>query len=240
MVIGTDTLVQFLIRYNPNPKQFLYSYNVAPKPPIVFSSTNQEIRPEPEPEKVAAPAEPASEPRTKGEKKNDVKSEKSVINPVVSKPGEKIIKPISGIVSSFDKVYVKGPNTNIGLVKNNIKFRMTNLAVDKQHLYFVITITNNTQIEYNIDYLNFEVRSKGKMQETGMQSIYPEYKEYSKNKNVVNPDETVKLVYALDKFYLRDDEILTVSVFEKSSASKGRQYMLNVFARDFQLIENLN
>ena len=196
LLIGTDTLIQFMIRYSANPKLYLYTYDLTPKKIV--------------------------EPVTEG-------------NENTKKPDKPIEPGVSAL--SFEKVKEIKPNTNLGIVQNNIKFRITNLCVDKTDLYFVVTIANNTKVEYQIDYVNFEVRSRAKLKQSGLQSIFPEFISYKENVNVVNPGKTEKLIFALDKFYLRKDEILTISVFEKALSSKGRQYGIDLAASDFKSLE---
>jgi len=128
---------------------------------------------------------------------------------------------------------------NVGLIRNRILFRVTTLSEDHDNIYFVVTVTNNTPINYQIDNVNFEVRSRKSLRTSGQQAVYPAYVESPENPHVANPHQGITLMYGLTKFALRDDEILTITIFEKAVTSKGRQYRLDITSSDFNSITNL-
>ncbi len=141
--------------------------------------------------------------------------------------------------TSFQLLKGAKPNLNAGLIRNKILFRVTTIAADHENIYFVITVMNNTPINYPIDYVNFEVRSRKSLRASGQQSVYPQYVSSPDNVKIANPHQSIKLMYGLTKFALREDEILTITIFEKAVTSKGRQYKIDLNSNDFNAITNL-
>lgn len=206
LVIATDTIFQFFLRYNPHPKKSLYQYSfgrAVPKAP----SLQAEIA--------------LSTPSTAT----------LVDEPEQAKPAYN--------AASFKSLIETRSNLNVGQIRDRVMFRLPLIAQDKKNIYFLIKIMNNSTINYAIDNVNFEVRSRKTVHTSGQQAVYPPYTESTENLGVIGPRKQVILMYALNKFALRSDELLTITVFEKSATSKGRQFKIDVDSSDFNSIITL-
>lgn len=149
-----------------------------------------------------------------------------------------LAKPVFN-AKSFKALKLVKSNVSLGLIKNKMLIRIPVIAQDADNIYFVLSISNNSPINYMIDNVNFEVRSRKTMKTSGQQAVYPSYVEGTDNPKSVNSKKLVVLLFGLTKFALRDDEILTVTVFEKSVSSKGRPFKLDISAHDFNSIIKL-
>lgn len=206
LVIASDTIFQFFLRYNPHPKRSLYQYSFV-KAPVKTAPVQKEG------------AESAIPPTSQVEETDQIKPAYNAI--------------------SFKELEETRFNLNAGQIKDRVMFRLPVIAQDKKNIYFLIKIMNNSAINYVIDNINFEVRSRKTMHTSGQQAVYPAYTESNENSGVVGPRKQNTLMYALNKFALRSDELLTITVFEKSTTSKGRQFKIDVDSSDFNSIITL-
>jgi hypothetical protein len=164
-----------------------------------------------------------------------------------------ILKPTNAALSpTASNGTLKGTATPLGferayMVKANIhgvkdenddlRLDMKNLLQDKQFFYWVFQIHNKSSIEYPIDYLGFEVRNKGKeTKNKTIQSFYPGYRGDPRNSTVIPAGQEKLVCYATEKFALRGDEEMYISLFERSNNSKGRQYKVKVSAKQFKKV----
>lgn len=227
LVICKDTLLQFIVRYEKLPKKTIYEYDLLTlrsKPNLIAKqniSTAALMKPNVEtiPDNTKGKFE-KSESISVGKPKTDIK--------LTSYPDFKLL--------SSQKA-----NISLGEVKEGIKLRLMKLYVKDESMYFGMNMNNSTPIDYNIDYVSFEVRSKSSaLAATSLQSVYPTYKEPDNNANQVPAQGSVDLSYEIEKFGLRSDEILVITIFERSSASKGRSYTIKINSNDFSRIKKLN
>lgn len=138
----------------------------------------------------------------------------------------------------FEKAYMVKANIHgVDDENEDLRLDLKNLLQDKQFFYWVFQIHNKSRIEYPIDYLGFEVRNKGKeTKNKTIQSFYPGYRGDPRNSSVIPAGQEKLVCYATEKFALRDDEEMHISLFEKSNNSKGRQYKVKVSAKQFKKV----
>ncbi len=97
---------------------------------------------------------------------------------------------------------------------SNIELEIENIVFDAEELYFVISIENNSTLDYDINFLNFsiEIRKRGKKK--SMQRLFqaPVFKHQLPKK--IKEGNKVRLVYVLPKFSLSKERILLLRINE--------------------------
>ncbi|GAL82243.1 conjugative transposon protein TraN [Algibacter lectus] len=98
---------------------------------------------------------------------------------------------------------------------NGIVMRLENIVFDKEELYFVIQIRNNSTLDYDLNFLNLSVETRQKGKRKSLQRLYKEpiFKHHLPSKIVVN--ETVRLIYVMPKFSLSNERRVIIELNEK-------------------------
>jgi len=104
--------------------------------------------------------------------------------------------------------YLLDRNQHIGRIKKRnegIVLSVENIVFDKEELYFVIQIENNSTLDYDLNFLNLSIETRQKGKRKSLQRLYrePMYKHNLPSK--ISENETVRFVYVLPKFSLSDD-----------------------------------
>lgn len=114
--------------------------------------------------------------------------------------------------------YLLYKKQRIGRVKKRnerIFLSVQNIVFDKEELYFVIQIKNNSTLDYDLNFLNLsiETRQKGKKK-----SLQREHKESIFKYNLpskIKANETVRLIYVMPKFSISNDRRAILELNEK-------------------------
>lgn len=105
-----------------------------------------------------------------------------------------------------------------GIKKQNegITLSVENIVFDKEELYFVIQIENNSTLDFDLNFLKFSVETRQKGKRKSLQRLYKEpiFKWVLPSKIVEN--ETIRFVYVLPKFSLSSDRRAILELNEKS------------------------
>ena len=103
---------------------------------------------------------------------------------------------------------IKKRNEGIILTVENIVF-------DKDELYFVIEIENNSTLDYDLNFLNLSIETRQKGKRKSLQRLYQEpiYKHSLPSK--IKENERARFVYVLPKFSLSDDRRAILELNEK-------------------------
>lgn len=98
---------------------------------------------------------------------------------------------------------------------NGVIVRLENIVFDKEELYFVIQIRNNSSLDYNLNFLNLSIETRQKGKKKSLQRLYQEpiFKHHLPSKIVVN--ETVRFIYVIPKFSLSNDRRVILELNEK-------------------------
>ena len=98
---------------------------------------------------------------------------------------------------------------------NGVILRLENIVFDKEELYFVIQIRNNSTLDYDLNFLNLSVETRQKGKQKSLQRLYiePIFKHHLPSKIVVN--ETVRFIYVMPKFSLSNDRRVILELNEK-------------------------
>ncbi|MFL1010994.1 DUF4138 domain-containing protein [Flavisericum labens] len=98
---------------------------------------------------------------------------------------------------------------------DGVILRLENIVFDKDELYFVIQIRNNSTLDYDLNFLNLSIETRQKGKKKSLQRLYQEpiFKYHLPSKIVVN--ETVRFIYVMPKFSLSNDRRVILELNEK-------------------------
>lgn len=107
----------------------------------------------------------------------------------------------------------------IGNIKERyegVSLKLENLVFEKDHLYFVMRLENNSSIDYELDFLELSTQIKQKGKRKSMQKLVqrPIIKYNLPHK--VQKGHTARFVYVLPKFSLADDKVVILDLQEKN------------------------
>ena len=114
--------------------------------------------------------------------------------------------------------YLLDRNQRIGRIKKRnegIVLSVENIVFDKEELYFVIQIENNSTLDYDLNFLNLSIETRQKGKKKSLQSLYQEpiYKHNLPSK--IAEGKMIQFVYVLPKFSLSNDRRAILKLNEK-------------------------
>lgn len=112
--------------------------------------------------------------------------------------------------------------------KEGVALSVENIIFDKDELYFVIEITNNSSLDYDLNFLNFSIETRQKGKKKSLQKLYQQPLFRYNLPSRIAKNETVRLVYVLNKFSLSNERRAVLELNEKDG---GRNLKLNVSHR---------
>jgi len=115
--------------------------------------------------------------------------------------------------------YLFNRKQRIGRIKKrneSIVLSVENIVFNKEELYFVIQIENNSTLDYNLNFLNLSIETRQKGKRKSLQRLYqePTYKHNLPSK--IAEGETVRFIYVLPKFSLSNDHRAILELNEKN------------------------
>ena len=87
----------------------------------------------------------------------------------------------------------------------DIVLSVENIVFDKDELYFVIQIKNNSTLDYDLNFLNLSIETRQKGKKKSLQKLYQEPLFQYNVPSRIAKNETVRLVYVLSKFSLSNE-----------------------------------
>ncbi|WP_223609362.1 conjugative transposon protein TraN [Chryseobacterium sp. OSA05B] len=106
-----------------------------------------------------------------------------------------------------------------------IQFLLNSLYVDDGKFYFVIQVNNRSNVNYNVDFINFKIADKKRLKRTIVQDkVLIPLRTY-KPINVVNYKIEAKAIYLLDQFTLLNGQVLEIEIFERNG---GRHQKITI------------
>ncbi|OBX25723.1 uncharacterized protein DUF4138 [Gelidibacter algens] len=113
--------------------------------------------------------------------------------------------------------YLLDRKQRIGRIKNqteSIVLSVENIVFDKEELYFVIQIENNSTLDYDLNFLKFSIETRQKGKRKSLQRLYQEPIFIHKLPTKVRENETVRFVYVLPKFSISNDRRIILELNE--------------------------
>lgn len=99
--------------------------------------------------------------------------------------------------------------------KEGVILSVENIAFDKDELYFVIEITNNSTLDYDLNFLNISIETRQKGKKKSLQKLYKEPLYQYNVPSRIAKGETERLVYVLPKFSLSNERRAVLELNEK-------------------------
>ncbi|MDL5511251.1 DUF4138 domain-containing protein [Arenibacter sp. M-2] len=99
--------------------------------------------------------------------------------------------------------------------KEGIALSVENIVFDKDELYFLIEITNNSSLDYDLNFLNLSIETRQKGKKKSLQKLYQEPLYLYNIPSRIAKNETMRLVYVLHKFSLSNERRAVLELNEK-------------------------
>lgn len=96
-----------------------------------------------------------------------------------------------------------------------VTLRIDNIVFDKEELYFVIQIENNSSLDYDFNFLNLSVQTRKKGKKKSMQSLYKEPVFKYNLPLKIKKKQAKKLIYVLPKFSISPERLVNLELNEK-------------------------
>ena len=127
--------------------------------------------------------------------------------------------------------YLLNRNQRIGRIKKRtqgIVLNVENVVFDKEELYFVVQIENNSTLDYDLNFLNLSIETRQKGKKKSLQSLYQEpiYKHHLPSK--IAEGKMARFVYVMPKFSLSNDRR---AILELNENDGERNIKLNISHR---------
>ena len=141
---------------------------------------------------------------------------------------EYLLREISHQILSGNKKHIKKRKEK----KDGIKFRLTNIYLKNDLLFFELEITNQTNMGYEIENFHWWIDDKKQYKATNVQEyqIEPEYQHY--NIKTIPAKTKLREVFVLPKFTIPDKRILRIEMLEKALGNTGRKLTLELKNKD--------
>lgn len=99
--------------------------------------------------------------------------------------------------------------------KEKMLLSLEEIVFDKDEFYFLIQITNNSSLDYDLNFLNLSVEIRKKVKKKSLQQLYKEpVLKYNLPERIA-AKETVKLVYVIPKFSISKKRRAVLELNEK-------------------------
>jgi len=99
---------------------------------------------------------------------------------------------------------------------DGIVLSLENIEFDKEELYFVIQIENNSPLDYDLNFLNLFVDTRKKGKTKSLQRIYKEPLYKYRLPTKIKEGSKARFVYVLPKFSLSNDRRIVMELNEKN------------------------
>ena len=153
-----------------------------------------------------------------------------VIDSIETKTSEKSIDTRAYYYHKFCS-YLINRKQRINRIKKQyegIVMSVENIVFDKDELYFVLQIENNSTLDYDLNFLNLSIETRQKGKRKSLQRLYqkPIYMQNLPSK--IAEGQTIKFVYVLPKYSISGDRRAVLELNEKNGE---RNIELNVSHR---------
>ena len=149
---------------------------------------------------------------------NSIGNEKPIVtDSVLVESSEELVDNSTYYYQKFCS-YLLNRKQRIGRIKKRsegIILNVENIVFDKDELYFVIEIENNSTLDYDLNFLNLSIETRQKGKRKSLQRLYKEpiYKHNLPSK--IKESETVRFVYVMPKISLSNDRRAILELNEK-------------------------
>jgi len=112
--------------------------------------------------------------------------------------------------------------------KDGIIFRLRNICLKQELLFFELEVTNTTNIALDVETYNWWIDDKKRVKATNVQEypVEPLHQQYKWES--IPGKTTLREVFVLPKFIVPDKRILKIELLEKALGNTGRKLTLEV------------
>ncbi|UOE51357.1 conjugative transposon protein TraN [Mucilaginibacter sp. SMC90] len=114
---------------------------------------------------------------------------------------------------------------NIKDSKADIEMSLDGIYIHDQMLYFQISLSNNSNLAYNIDQLRFYIHDKKRSKRTASQETELQPEQLTGNVRIIRGQSKQTIVVTLQKFTIPDQKFLTAQLMESNG---GRNLDLKI------------
>jgi len=124
----------------------------------------------------------------------------------------------SATLATYANGILDNPRTMHGIKhkKWDMEAMVSGIYIKDEIIYYQLSITNRSPVDYDIDVLRFFIRDKKKSKRTAIQETDLKPLHVAGNNKQVKSNSTSTLVFALDKFTIPDAKYLAVQIMEKN------------------------
>ena len=153
-------------------------------------------------------------------------------------PGETNFSVITGDGSffSFNVVYKE---EHIGCRQFGMQALLKGIYVHKDLIFFHVSLTNNSNVPFDVDFVRFKIVDKKIAKRTARQETYIEPVRTLNALTRIVGKSTGRIVYAFPKIVIPDDKLLEVEIYEKGGGRHQRFYMENSDLVDARIVNEL-
>lgn len=113
--------------------------------------------------------------------------------------------------------------------KNKVTIKLKNISYIDNELYFTLVLSNESTLDYDINYLNFYIISRNKNRNTVAQTIPYEALYIHNNPTKILAKEESEVVFVYKKFTINENKILLVELTEDNGERTVKLEIPNTF-----------
>lgn len=113
--------------------------------------------------------------------------------------------------------------------KNKVTIKLKNISYIDNELYFTLVLSNESTLDYDINYLNFYIISRNKNRNTVAQTIPYEALYIHNNPTKILAKEETEVVFVYKKFTINENKILLVELTEDNGERTVKLEIPNTF-----------
>lgn len=146
-----------------------------------------------------------------------------------------VIASVMYTIHRLDRRDVK----HIGCRQFGIQALLKGIYVHKDLLFFHVSLTNNSHVPFDVDFVRFKIVDKKIAKRTAQQETYIEPVRTLNALTRIEGKSTGRIVYAFPKIIIPDDKLLEVEIYEKAGGRHQRFYVENSGLVDARVMNEL-
>ena len=128
---------------------------------------------------------------------------------------------------------------HIGCRQFGMQALLKGIYVHKDLIFFHVSLTNNSNVPFDVDFVRFKIVDKKIAKRTARQETYIEPVRTLNALTRIVGKSTGRIVYAFPKIVIPDDKLLEVEIYEKGGGRHQRFYMENSDLVDARIVNEL-
>ena len=146
-----------------------------------------------------------------------------------------VIASVMYTIHRLDRRDVK----HIGCRQFGMQALLKGIYVHKDLIFFHVSLTNNSNVPFDVDFVRFKIVDKKIAKRTAQQETYIEPVRTLNALTRIEGKSTGRIVYAFPKIVIPDDKLLEVEIYEKGGGRHQRFYIENSDLVDARIVNEL-